>query len=91
MAYGEPFVANLEAEIDYNGIIILDLPYVVFKTLIFPKMCEGMDNATLLNFLMVRDLSLSVEKKCHVLMWFVVFSKSIKLMLQHLISPMGRT
>jgi hypothetical protein len=51
MAYGEPFVGSCEAEVDYNGSIILGLPNDVFKTVIFPKMCKGMDNAAPLNSL----------------------------------------
>jgi hypothetical protein len=49
MAYGEPFVASCEIEVDYSGNIIPSLPYDIFKTMIFPKMCEGMDNAALLS------------------------------------------
>jgi len=51
MAYGEPFVASCEVEVDYNGTIIPSLLDDVFKTMIFPKMCEGMDNVALLNSL----------------------------------------
>jgi hypothetical protein len=51
MAYGEPFVVSCEIEVNYNGNIILGLPNDVFKTVIFPKMCEGMDNAMLLSSL----------------------------------------
>jgi hypothetical protein len=47
MAYGEPFATSCEAKVDYSGNIILDLLDDVFKTMIFPKMCKGMDNATL--------------------------------------------
>jgi hypothetical protein len=50
MAYGEPFVASHEIKVDYSGNIILGLLDDVFKIVIFPKMCEGMDNATLLNY-----------------------------------------
>jgi hypothetical protein len=46
MPYGEPFVTSYEAKVDYNGL--LD---DVFKTMIFPKMCKGMDNVVLLSFL----------------------------------------
>jgi hypothetical protein len=46
MAYGEPFVTSCEAKVDYSGL--LD---DVFKTMIFPKMCKGMDNVVLLSFL----------------------------------------
>jgi hypothetical protein len=49
MAYGEPFAISYEVEVDYSGNIILGLPYDVFKTMIFPKMCECMDNAILLS------------------------------------------
>jgi hypothetical protein len=51
MAYGEPFVTSSEAEVDYSGSIILGLPDDVFKTMIFPKMCKGMDNVALLSSL----------------------------------------
>jgi hypothetical protein len=50
MAYEEP-LASCETKVDYSGNIILGLPNDVFKTMIFPKMCKGMDNATLLSFL----------------------------------------
>jgi hypothetical protein len=40
---------------------------------------------------MVRDLSLSVGRKCPILMWSSVFSRSTKLTLQHFIGLMGRT
>jgi hypothetical protein len=53
MACGEPFVANPETEIDYSGSIILGLPDDTLKTMIFPKMCKGIDNATLLCLFMV--------------------------------------
>jgi hypothetical protein len=51
MAYGEPFAASCEVEVDYSANIIPSLPNDVFKTMIFPKMCEGMDNVALLSFL----------------------------------------
>jgi hypothetical protein len=51
MAYGEPFATSCEAKVDYSGIIIFGLLDDVFKTMIFSKMCNSMDNATLLNFL----------------------------------------
>jgi hypothetical protein len=49
MAYGEPFATSCETKVNYSGSIILGLPDDVFKTMIFPKMCKGMDNVTLLS------------------------------------------
>jgi hypothetical protein len=51
MAYGEPFVTSCETKVDYSGSIISGLLNDVFKTMIFSKMCNNMDNATLLSFL----------------------------------------
>jgi hypothetical protein len=51
MAYGEPFAASCEVKVNYSGNIILGLVDDVFKTVIFPKMCKGMDNAALLSSL----------------------------------------
>jgi hypothetical protein len=50
MAYGEPFAASCEVEVDYNGNSYL-ASHMIFKTVIFPKMCEGMDNVALLSSL----------------------------------------
>jgi hypothetical protein len=49
MAYGEPFAMSHEVEVDYSGTIILGFPDDVFKIVIFPKMCRGMDNVALLS------------------------------------------
>jgi hypothetical protein len=50
MAYGGPFATSCETKVNYSGSIILSLLDDVFKTMIFPKMCKRMDNATLLSF-----------------------------------------